>query len=185
MFNQPPNNIMRILLILILGYSCNPASKNPDIKDSVLGRPADLSFSKDFLVLKGFFLKDSIGHMDSTEEIPLALVKSYLKDDIDTSYNRSVNPIRLIQNKFGYFFIIRQNCIAGGDCAIFRLLVFNGNGQFIRNEQLGMLTADESERTIFQYRLLMDSSIVTYEIKYDEEKGEEVDTVIKQVKLIQ
>ena len=189
MLNLPTNKIWVILGIIAFGYSCNHGGKlnQQDMmlvkKDSVEYKSSSVEFPNDFVALKRYFLKDSVGKIDSTAKISLPLIKIYLKDSLDTSFNRSVNPIRLIENKSGYFFIIRQNCIAGGDCAIFRLLVFDLNGQFVKNKELGMLSADESERTTFRYKLINDSLLMTYEITYDEEKDEVVDSTAKTVKL--
>ena len=117
------------------------------------------------------------------KKIPLSLMKAILKNDLDSSYNTSVNPVALIENGSGYFFIIRENCIAGGDCATFCLSAFNRKGRFCNNSRIGRFMLDASGITSFKYKIMADTGIVTYESYYDLAKGMVIDSVTKHITL--
>lgn len=144
---------------------------------------ADTVFPKDFVELKDTFVKDSAGRYYSKRTIRPALLAAFLKDDLDTAYPKSFTPIQLIDNKSGYFFILRENCVSGGDCAVYWLLLFKRNGQIVRHQELGDLTAEADEVTRFSYKVIGDTSLVTKEVDNQIEKGK-IDSTIKRVRLV-
>jgi hypothetical protein len=181
-------------------FSCGQASHGSNAsdpttsitKDSVkrdtvtsvqsLSPVAETGFPKNFVELKNTFVKDSAGKYNPNRTIRLALLKAYLKNDLDTAYPKTFSPLQMIENTSGYFFILRENCISGGDCAYYWLLLFRKNGQIVRHRKLGELTAEEDEVTRFSYVVIGDSALVTKEIDHQIEKGK-VDSTIKRIRL--
>lgn len=125
------------------------------------------AFPKAFLELRDKFKKDKNRNFDSTATIPFELVNLFLAEKADTPWYNSVQPMDWIENRYGNFFIIQLNCTAGGDCATYRLLVFDQAGRFIRDEKLGSLTADEDETDYFTYEPLSDTTLRGYKMKTD------------------
>jgi hypothetical protein len=177
-----------LLITFLFGLSCKDGKRDPPVKkDSVIivGYLSDASvssldsrlpgklFSKDFIGLYRQFNKDSSGRMDSTREIPLQLIKQFMDADFDTSFNRSANPRLRVANRYGYFFVIKVNCITGGDCASYHLLSFDKDGKFISTARLGLMTAEEDNRFDFTYKLTSDTTLITDEIEKDLKKDRE------------
>lgn len=142
----------------------------------------DPAFPKEFTEFKKYFTKDSVVRFNEQAQIPISLVRFFFHNDLDTSYNPSADPDTLIENRFGYFFIVKVNCIAGGDCAVYYLLAFDKNGKFIKRKKLGILVAEEDETTYFKYKVISDTSLLTYKITDNEEK-DQTDTIVKHVRL--
>lgn len=157
-----------LLTIFIVGVSCKDRkTHDADLKALLKVYPLD------FLDLRGQFNKDPDGRINTAREIPLQLIKRFMDSDFDTSFNTSTNPMLLVENKYGYFFMIKVNCIAGGDCASYHLLAFNKDGKFGKTEKIGILTADEDDRTDFKFRLASDTILITHQIEHNLEKDQE------------
>ena len=155
-----------------------------DTATSVQSEPpaADTVFPKNFVELKDAFVKDSAGRYNPNRTIRPELLAAYLKNDLDTAYPKTFSPLQMIENRSGCFFILRENCISGGDCAYYWLLLFRKNGQIVRHRKLGELTAEEDEVTRFSYIVIGDSALVTKEIDDQIEKGK-VDSTMKRIRL--
>ena len=170
------------LSLSLLAYCCT--SCNGDhatggrMKDSVASAaPKDpVTFPKAYLEFKDKFQKDKNGRIDSTITIPLELVNLFLTQKADTPWYNSIQPMDWIENRYGNFFIIQLNCTAGGDCATYRLLVFDKAGKFIRDEKLGSLTADEDETDYFTYEPLSDTTLRGYRMKIEGDSGKTTDS---------
>lgn len=185
-------------MAILLALSCNEKTDNhPGRHDSAVVRKDTVPISRngpidtfsdtllpaDFRELKKGFSKDSNGRMDSTREISLDLIHHFRKEGLDSSWINSVNPVVLIGNKYGYFFMIKANCIAGGNCAVYYLLAFDKKGEFVKSKKLGKLVAEEDDITVFKYRLTSDTTLVTYEVDDDLEKDKETTSKEVLVKL--
>ena len=127
----------------------------------------------DFLDLRGQFDKDPGGNINTARLIPIQLIKHFMDPDFDTSFNRSANPWLEVENRYGYFFMVKLYCIAGGDCASYQLLAFDKDGKFVKTQKIGILTADEDDRTDFKYRLTSDTTLITHQIETDLVKDQE------------
>jgi hypothetical protein len=194
------NNLCVLGSILFYFYSCGQASQGSKEADPTTStrkdtakrdtgammqsfvQAADTVFPKNFLELKDAFVNDSAGRHTPNRNIRPALLASYLKHDLDTSYPKTFNPLQMIQNKSGWFFIVRENCVSGGDCAYYWLLLFRKNGQIVRHQKLGQLAAEEDEVIRFSYVVIGDSALVTKEIDNQIEKGR-VDSTMKRIRL--
>ena len=62
-----------------------------------------------------------------------------MENTIDTLFNKGIRPLDWIENRYGEFFIVEVHCVAGGDCATYRLVAFDKNGRFVKMEELGLL----------------------------------------------
>jgi hypothetical protein len=136
-----------------------------------------------FLTFRDKFKKNMNGRVDSTKLISLAYAKHLLADQIDTSINKKVTPVDLIVNRSGNYFIIKEHCAAGGDCASYFLLRFNSEGRFVRAEIIGNMAAEESTSIYFDYKVESDSSLIAYKIDYNEIADSAIDTVKRRIKL--
>ncbi len=143
---------------------------------------ADTVFPKTFVELKDAFVKDSAGRYNPNQTIRPAVLAAYLKNDLDTAYPKTFSPLQMIVNNSGWFFILRENCVSGGDCAYYWLLLFRKNGQIVRHRKLGRLAAEEDEVIRFSYIVIGDSALVTKEIDDQIEKGR-VDSTMKRIRL--
>ena len=159
-------NIRNLSITLFLFYcvSCNlgqPNAGNPGKHDSVSApfKKDSISFPASYLEFKDKFKKDMAGEMNSGDPIPFSLVNSFLSKKIDTQFNNAIKPMEYIENRYGNFFIIEVKCVAGGDCAIYQLMVFDNAGKFVRIEKLGQLAADEDETVYFTYDQLSDTTL--------------------------
>jgi hypothetical protein len=165
----------------------NPQEKNdsilkPKIDSSVAGRdttPAIYGFQN----FKNEFAKDLNGRIDSANEIPLTYIKSVLKDSIDIKYVTTINPVDLIVNTDGYFFIIRKNCAAGGDCAVYLLLVFDTQGKFVRFQRIGLMALEEENSVFFGYKIDSDTSLTVFRINYKGEANSPTDSIPTRIRL--
>jgi hypothetical protein len=179
-------------MMLLIGLSCKERNHSGIVKkDSISIRKDSLGnqFSgamlpKDFVDLKKVFSKDSAGRMDSTREIPLTLIKHFFKETIIYSAISSVNPLVLVENRYGYFFMIKMNCNAGGECAGYYLLTFDKKGKFIKLKELGMLAAEEDYINLFEYKVTSDTTLVTWQVDNELEKNKVTKSKEKRVRLI-
>jgi hypothetical protein len=180
------NNLFIFGTALFYLCSCGHASQGSKVADSntvqSVTPSADTAFPKDFAELKSTFVKDSAGRYDPNRAIRPALLVAFLKDDLDTAYPKTFTPLQMIENRSGCFFILRENCASGGDCAYYWLLLFSKNGQIVSHRQLGELTAEEDEVTRFSYKLIGDTALVTKEVDNQIEKGK-IDSTIKRIRL--
>jgi hypothetical protein len=154
-----------------------------DGKDSLGNKFSDAMLPKDFVDLKTVFSKDSVGRMDSTREIPLTLLKHFLKEAIIYSSINSVNPVVLVENRYGYFYMVKMNCAAGGDCAEYYLLAFDKKGKFIESKELGVITAEEDNIDLFKYKVTSDTTLITWQVDNDLEKDKVTKSKEKRVRL--
>jgi hypothetical protein len=156
--------IFAVLLFFVACISCNhgqPNAGNAGKHDSVSApiKKDSLSFSASYLEFSGKFKKDREGRVDPDDSIPFSLVNSFLSEKLDTLFNNSIQPMDYIQNRYGNFFIIQVNCVAGGDCATYHLIVFDKAGKFVKTSELGSLSADEDETVYFTYEQLSDTTL--------------------------
>jgi hypothetical protein len=187
-----------IIMIFLFGLSCHERSdSNPSKIDNttlktdsfVVGEDnfgnilPNTLFPKDFAELRKEFNKDSNGRLDSTREIPRALIWHFIKEQFDSSLISSVNPVLMIKNTYGYFFIIKENCGAGGECASFDLLAFDIRGKIVKSRNIGMLAAEEADMIDFRYKITSDTSLITYKIHHDFQKDKDTDSAAVHVKL--
>ena len=187
-----------VILILLIGLSCkernhkNHGKNDSGIfkkdsvsngKDSLTNKFSDAILPRDFVDLKTIFSKDSVGHMDSTREIPLTLIKHFLQEAIIYSNINSANPVVLIENRYGYFYMVKMNCAAGGDCADYYLLAFDKKGKFIKSKELGMLAAEEDDIDLFNYKVTSDTTLMTWQVDNDLEKDKVTKSKEKRVRL--
>jgi hypothetical protein len=152
-------------------------------KDSLSNKFSDTMFPKDFVELKTVFSKDPFGRMDSTRDIPLTLIKHFLKEAIIYSSINSANPVVLVENRHGYFYMVKMNCAAGGDCAEYYLLAFDKKGKFIMSKELGMLAAEEDDIDLFKYKVTSDTTLITWQVDNDLEKDKVTKSKEKRVRL--
>jgi hypothetical protein len=180
------NNLFVFGTALFYLCSCGHESQGSKVDDSntvqSVPPPSDTAFPKDFAELKSTFVMDSAGRYDQNRAIRAALLVAFLKDDLDTAYPKTFTPLQMIENRSGYFFILRENCAPGGDCAYYWLLLFSKNGQIVGHRQLGERTAEEDEATLFSYEVIGDSSLVTKEVDNQIEKRK-IDSTIKRIRL--
>jgi hypothetical protein len=191
------NKIVMLMTICMFGLSCKDGnghvsdkkdsvfvSKDSIIirKDSISGKLPDIEYPKDFVELKKEFRTDPAGKVDSDREISLTLVHYFLKD-FDSTFYTSVNPIASIVNDAGYFYIIKENCTAGGNCAVYLLFAFDKTGKFTRSRRIGRLIVDESDIITFNQKVVGDTVLTAYETDYDIEKGVVTKTTSKNIKL--
>jgi hypothetical protein len=190
--------VVLIVMMLLFGLSCrerndsNPGKigNNTLNTDSIVVGEDNLGnilpytlFPKDFAELRKEFTKDSNGRLDSTREIPRALIRHFLKEQFDSSLISSVNPVLIKKNNYGYFFIIKENCGAGGACASFDLLAFDIRGKIVKSRHIGMLAAEESDMIDFRYKVTSDTSLITYKIHHNFQKDKDTDSLVELVKL--
>lgn len=186
-----------LIMTFMFGLSCKEGNRHvSDKKDSVFAskdtiiirngsisvKLPDIEYPKDFVGLRNEFSADSAGKVDSAREIPLTLVHSFLKD-FDSTFYTSVNPITSIANDAGYFYIIKENCTAGGNCAVYLLFTFDKTGKFTRSRKIGRLIVDESDIITFNQKVVGDTVLTAYETDYDIEKGVVTSTKSKNIKL--
>jgi hypothetical protein len=159
-------NLRNLSITLFTFYctSCNhgqPRAGNAGKHDSVSApiKKDSISFSASYLEFSGKFKKDKKGRVDPDDSIPFSLVNSFLSKKFDTLFNNSIQPMDSIQNRYGNFFIIQVNCVAGGDCATYHLMVFDKAGKFVTISKLGQLSAEEDETVYFTYEQLSDTTL--------------------------
>jgi hypothetical protein len=162
-------NLRNLSVTLFSFYcvSCNhgqpnagSAGKHDSVSAPIIPIKKDsISFSASYLEFSGKFKKDRKGRVDPDDSIPFSLVNSFLPEKLDTVFYNSIQPMDSIQNGYGNFFIIQVNCVAGGDCATYHLLVFDKAGKFVKTSKLGSLSADEDETVYFTYEQLSDTTL--------------------------
>ena len=169
------------ILLALCCFSCHPGRGKAD-------PPPQLP--KPYLQLLGEFKKDKLSNPDSAVTIPISLLNSYLQEKIDTQLNSSVNPVDLVQNRYGNFFIIQVNCSAGGYCHIYTLLVFDKTGHFIKSIDLGETEGDEGFSRDFTYTFLSDTTLEVSQVNTDNDTDDDstatskADSTSKAIKLI-
>jgi hypothetical protein len=165
----------------------NPQKKNDSIlkskNDSGVPRRDTTPAMYGFQNFKNEFAKDQNGRIDSANEIPLTYIKSILKDSFDIKYVTTINPVDLIVNTDGYFFIIRKNCAAGGDCAVYVLLVFDIQGKFVRSQRIGLMALEEENSVFFGYKFDSDTSLTVFRIDYKGEADKPTDSIPTRIRL--
>jgi hypothetical protein len=167
------------LIFLTLLYSCGaPSSPSKQVAKQ---NAVDTISNPDFLRFKADFTRNMDGKIDQTRLLPLPYIKSLLGDDIDTTLDKELTPVEFISNRSGYYFIIREKCGAGGDCASYLLMRFDIRGRFVRVEEIGQVTAEDTHSVYFDYKVESDSSLLLYKIDYDADSA--VDTIKSRVKL--
>lgn len=142
-----------------------------------------IAFPPYYVEFRDKFKKGRNGRPDLDATIPFALMNSFLVEKMDTLFNNGIRPLDWIENRYGEFFIIEVHCVAGGDCATYRLVAFDKNGRFVKMEELGLLAAEEDETEDFDYKILSDTTLRAYKTNYDEEKGKAIDSTSWIVKL--
>ena len=163
-----------ILFIVFMFFSCGEGSRshNQDVPTAVNTKTPDPNFVK----LKSFFSKDSIESLKEKPKTPITLEWAFYKDgeSFNEEYQNPITPVDLIENKYGYFFIIEIGCAAGGYCSTFDLLVYSNEGRFIGRQFLGQDAGDLGFQEYFTYKSLADTILLisraTYETKEEEDK---------------
>jgi len=139
----------------------------------------------EYNALIGYFKKEN-NKIDDMIEIPFSIVIDFMKSEIsDTSstFYSGINPVDIFNNKYGRFFLIKLNCTAGGDCAVYYLISFDIRGKFRNSQKVGDITSEENESRYFKYKLNSDTTLLTYQIRHDNEKDKDFDTIKKAIKL--
>lgn len=195
LIQQPAKSIGLAFLLFLACYCSGNKSKeyaNRTVVDTSKKESIDISQESDtvrsaaYNSMLNYFLPKDNSVLDTTVQIPYSCFDTLLQSEIaDTSsgFYSGINPIRRIKNKHGDFFIIRLNCTAGGDCALYYLLAFNAYGKFRSLQKLGSDAGEYSESTYFEYHLQSDTVLLTNQIRYDNEKEVGIDTVRRLVQL--
>jgi hypothetical protein len=139
----------------------------------------------EYNALIGYFKKEN-NKIDDKIEIPFSSVIDFMKSEISdttSTFYSGINPIDIFINKYGSFFLIKLNCTAGGDCAVYYLINFDNGGKFRNSEKVGDVTSEENESRYFKYKLNSDTTLLTYQIRHDNEKDKDFDTIKKVAKL--
>jgi len=178
------------IIALAFIYSCSNQPKfnkkvNSPVDSNIEATHAenDSSYKPDFINFKDKFKTNANGRIDSTIRLSLRYMKSLLADEIDTTLSKIITPVDLIVNNSGDYFIVKEHCTAGGDCASYFLLMFNLDGNFIKEERLGDLQAEEMTSVYFEYKKQGDSALIVYKINYNEVADTAIDTVRKIIRL--
>jgi hypothetical protein len=188
--------IIFIIIIIILNWFCTGQKpkviNNNSSLDTTVNMRSDQNQKDDtipssiYLTLLKYFRKNDELKIDTTVKIPFSVLDTLLKSEVsDTSvtFYSGINPIKEVKNRYGDFFIMRLNCTAGGDCTIYYLLSFSRFGKFHSLQKLGDVSSEEDESRYFEYSLASDTALLTYLIRYDNEKDETIDTAKKLVPL--
>ncbi len=109
-------------------------------------------------------------------------MKKLLGDEIDTVTNKEFTPVESVVNRSGYYFIIREKCNSGVDCAEHYLLRFDLKGRFERVDLTGQIAAEESHSEYFDYKLESDSVLVADKIDYNKDSA--IDTIKRRIRLL-
>jgi hypothetical protein len=184
------SNLLGIFAVLFFFVAC----KNSDHSPKTTGRDSmpvavtsvkhdSIVLPKNYLTFREFFEKDKNGKIAFASQIPFSLLNSFLTEKIDTDFNVSAQPMDWIENVYGEFFLIRLNCTSAGDCATYRLLVFDNKGKFIKARGLGRFVEEKDESELFSYTILSDTALRLCQEKYDNQKNLAVDSTVSVLKL--
>jgi len=175
------NKWISYLLLLIPVWSCNQAGYSEVVKSTSV----DTVISPELTALRAYFQKTGEEKVDSTQKIPLGLMSRFIKGaNFDTTnYVSEVNPIDVLVNRYGSFFIVKVICSDGGACANFYLLAFDKKGYNRSTQLVGRETGEESFINMVEYRIPSDTVLLTYVVKHvdTENGGEKVDTIERHV----
>ena len=170
--SQPVIDRSRIATLLLAMFIVSLSCKEHKARDIDLKAVLKV-YPLDFLDLSSNFAKDSGGRINTARKIPMQLIKKFMPAEFDTSFNTSANPWLVVENRYGYFFMVKVYCISGGDCASYQLLAFDKDGKFVKTQEIGILTAEEDDRTDFKYRVTSDTTLIAHQIERNLAKDEE------------
>lgn len=190
--------ITKLMLICIVS-SCNSAEQFENERKDALDSSLVISTQKndDKLTLKADTLYDSLisyfadFKSDNAEEIeitiPKRIVASILSQeefDFEGNFYINTTPVIYFENIYGNIFILKVNCSAGGNCAIFYLVMFDKTKQRMKVTKIGEETGEEDESIFFKYTLLNDSTILeANQLIYKDPNGDPSDSIKRQFKL--
>lgn len=115
-----------------------------------------------------YFRRNALGHVDTRVEIDREyIIKTFNDTTILWANIGSINPIDVIQNVYGTFFIVKMGCGAGAECEGYYLIGYNTKNQPVSLEELGSVMADEDFLVTFNYRIVGDTAIIETTKNYE------------------
>lgn len=138
----------------------------------------DTSAYKHFTELVSYFRTNDTNNINKSS-IPFGVLREILSDKIDTTNEISIAPVKMINNKYGYFFILKVACYAGAFCDTYHLLSFDQKKHLKNIDIIGLDAGEGHESTYFSFATDTDTSLRTFEITVDEFSDKEPDTIIK------
>ncbi len=164
------------LIILFLTFSFSILSCNIN-KSPKEGRDNTIAIENQDVDLANQFDKY---FKDPNQIIPFALYFKMTNEKLDTTFFSSILSNDRIKNGDCIFYIVQINCIAGGDCAEYKLLSLC-NFKFNSIKTIGKDRADAEYSLQFSYKIIDSTKIdlINEEERYNDDFETVFDTIIR------